>query len=491
MSADLERDATVENCEVCIVGAGLAGLNALFVASQYLSRDQKIILIDRRERVGGMWVDTYPYVRLHQPHPMFTAGNIKWTLGRDPGYLATKDEVLDHFQHCLNEVKRRVQVRELLGREVESCEEADGIVRITSRSSDGRPLVIEAKRLIKAYGFQTAPNDPLELSSKRVQSVSPDYCDMRCEELRDSDTPVWIIGGGKTAMDTAHALITEYPGREVNLVAGSGTFFSRREQFFPMGARRWWGGAQLGKMALDMARLFDGTNEAAVADWFRAKYGIWVTPQTANFLLGVLSDSENETIAAGLNDVVMDHLVDAVDRNGTTDLVFRSGSTKTIQPGSWVVNCTGYFKRVVDRAYVPYLSRSGAVLSIEPRSLTLHLTSYMGYFMTHLLMLDKIRDVPLYELDALDLRNKANAVFPYTLFSLAEYNLSLLTDSLPAKVFSECGLDFNRWYPWPRRMVGTAQFLLRHHREREHVRQSLDTVHERFDVRCGPLEQAG
>ena len=69
MSAGItERDVAVESCEVCIVGAGIAGLNALFVASRYLSRDQKVILIDRRERVGGMWVDTYPYVRLHQPH---------------------------------------------------------------------------------------------------------------------------------------------------------------------------------------------------------------------------------------------------------------------------------------------------------------------------------------------------------------------------------------------------------------------------------------
>ncbi|HWF70599.1 MAG TPA: NAD(P)-binding protein, partial [Mycobacterium sp.] len=80
----------VETCDVCIVGAGIAGLNALFAASRYLSRDQKVILIDRRGRVGGMWVDVYSYVRLHQPHPMFTAGNIEWTLGKDRGYLATK-----------------------------------------------------------------------------------------------------------------------------------------------------------------------------------------------------------------------------------------------------------------------------------------------------------------------------------------------------------------------------------------------------------------
>ena len=218
-------------------------------------------------------------------------------------------------------------------------------MRITCRSSDGRRRIIEAKRLIKAYGLQTKPNDPLEISSRRVKSVSPDYCDMRCEEMRRSDTPVWIIGGGKTAMDTAHALITEYPGREVNLVAGSGTYFLNRDQFFPAGARRWWRGQSFTNLALEMTRRFDGTNETEVGAWFRDTYGTWLTPQTDNFLLGLLSEAENTTIADGLNDVIMDYLVDAVDRNGSTDLVFRSGSTKTIQPGSWIVNCTGYLKR--------------------------------------------------------------------------------------------------------------------------------------------------
>ena len=128
----------------------------------------------------------------------------------------------------------------------------------------------------------------------------------------------------------------------------------------------------------------------------------------------MLSESENKTIAEGLNDVIMDHFVDAVDRNGATDLVFRSGATKAIQPGSWIVNCTGYLMRG-DHPYEPYVSGSGAVVSIQPRSATLHLTSFMGYFLTHLLFLGKIRDVPLYELDVEDLRRKSNAAFPYTL----------------------------------------------------------------------------
>ena len=154
---------TTERCDVCIVGAGVAGLNALFAASRYLTPDQRIILVDRRPRVGGMWVDTYPYVRLHQPHGMFTAGNIAWTIGREPSYLATKTEVLDHFAHCVDVVRQRVPVDEYFGWTLESQDEADGVVRITCRSADGRSLAIETTRLIKAFGFQISPNDPLEV----------------------------------------------------------------------------------------------------------------------------------------------------------------------------------------------------------------------------------------------------------------------------------------------------------------------------------------
>ncbi|OBF36311.1 potassium transporter [Mycobacterium sp. ACS1612] len=477
----------VERCDVCVVGAGIAGLNALFVASQYLSSDQRAILVDRRPRVGGMWVDTYPYVKLHQPHPMFTAGNIRWTLGAKPAHLATKAEVLDHFAYCLDVIKQRARVDEFFGWTVESHDEADGVVRVACSSADGRRSVIEAKRLIKAYGLSVSPNRPLELSSDRVLSVSPDYCDMRCDEMRASDAPVWIIGGGKTAMDTAHALITEYPGREVNLVAGSGTYFMNRDRLLPTGVRRYWAGTSFGKLGLEMARRFDGTNEIAVKQWFRDTYGTWLTPETGNFLAGLLSESENRTIAAGINDVIMDHLVDAVDRNGDTDLVLRSGATKAIQPGSWIVNCTGYLNYDETKPYEPYVSSSGAVLSIHPRSLTLQLTSLMGYFMTHLLMLDKITDIPLYELDAMDLRRKSNAAFGFTLFTLAMYNLGLIAGQIPRKALTDCGVDPSLWYPLPRRLIDAAQFMRAGRRERERQQRTLDTVRERFDVRCGPL----
>ncbi|OBI34984.1 hypothetical protein [Mycobacterium colombiense] len=96
-------------------------------------------------------------------------------------------------------------------------------------------------------------------------------------------------------------------------------------------------------------------------------------------------------------------------------------------------------------------------------------------------------NVPLYELDIDELRRKANPVLPYAVFALLRYNLSLIADVLPTSAFRDCGLDPDRWYPLPRRLLSTARFALTHHRQREHNRQTLDTVRDRFDVRCGPL----
>ena len=96
--------------ELIIVGGGIAGLNALAVASGYLSAHDRVVLVDSRPRAGGMWVDTYDFVRLHQPYPIFTAGDITWQLGKPATYLATRDEVLDHLRHCVDVAGTKVDL---------------------------------------------------------------------------------------------------------------------------------------------------------------------------------------------------------------------------------------------------------------------------------------------------------------------------------------------------------------------------------------------
>jgi hypothetical protein len=45
-------------------------------------------------------------------------------------------------------------------------------------------------------------------------------------------------------------------------------------------------------------------------------------------------------------------------------------------------------------------------------------------------------------------------------FALLQYHLSLIADVLPASAFRDCGLDPDRWYPLPRRLLRTARFVV-------------------------------
>lgn len=478
-----------DSSELCIVGAGITGLNALVVASGYLGRDDSVVLVDTHPRAGGMWVDTYDYVRLHQPHGNFTAGNIGWQLGAERAHLASKSEVLDHLEHCLQVAAKRVAVDERFGWEYLSHDEVDGGVEVTLRSPAGETSTLRTKRLIKAFGHRVQPNDPLPTTSSRVRSTTPEQLEVLGKELRADSAPVWILGSGKTAMDAAHQLIKAYPGREVHMLAGSGTIFSRRETFFPQGARRWWGGTPINTMLRQVGERFDGTNEDEVRAWYQSVYGISPVPGSTNFFGANLSQVELTEITAGLRSIEREYFVDAVDRDDHVDLVLRSGATRRAPVGTWLVNCTGSLLRET-HPHEPVLSQAGAVLSLQMRAATTGIFSaFAGYYMTHLFLTGKLRHAGLYALDVEELTARNKSVVGFASMSLALHNLSVLSDALPNKVALECGLDYDRWYPFPRRLLGMMSFLRSHRRERDHHRATLDTLGERFGIRVGPLVQ--
>lgn len=475
--------------DVCILGAGVAGLNAAFVASQYLTRTARILVLDRHHGPGGMWNDTYSYVRLHQPHPIFTAGDIRWTLGREPGYLATRDEVLAHLRHCYDVISARTDIDARWAWEFVAHEEDGNGVTITARDPEGRPHVFRAARFIKALGFDVEVNEPLPLSSRHVRSVAPQHLDEDGPLAGGDDAPVWVVGSGKTAIDTAHALITRRPGRHVGLVTGTGTYFFNRDKTYVEGARRWWGGIRPNLLFTRIADRFDGTNVDEVVAWCSSEYGVTPLASAANNAFGILSEAEAATVRVGLTEVVTDHLVDVVDEDAGPALVLRSGARHPVAAGSWVVNCTGYLNpREVE--HDPYLSPGGRVLSINSSSMTLGFSSVAGYYMTHLFFLGKLAGAPLYALDFHASRTRTPNAAPPLVAALILHNLSVIIERVPAKVLQDCGLDFDRWYPAPRRLAGQLRFLATHKRDRNRYRAALDAYSSTTGVRCAPLAPA-
>lgn len=488
--AEAAAPPDIKHCALVIVGAGIAGLNALYAASRYLKPTDKVILVDHHARAGGMWTETYDYVRLHQPHPMFTAGDIPWTLGQPPAHLATRQEVLGHFAHCVTELRQRVELVEYyeygyLGHEEVQEDGAWCVyVDITPVTAGGRPLRIRAAHCVKAFGFRIPENDPLHFSSTQLVSLAPQDAAL----FAPSMAPVYVIGGGKTGMDTAHALLSRFPGREVHLVVGKGTLFTNRNKAFPAGLARWWGGNTTLDMFLDLALRFDGDNEAEVRNHFRQQYAVSLGAGYEHFVLGLLSEEENAFIARGIAGTIEDYVEDVTDIDGVPTMRLRSGATRPVAPGTVFVNCTGYVMRVA-HDYEPYRSTHGCVVSVQPTSAIHILTSFAAYFLVHLLYLGKLDTLPLYEMDQESLFRTNKVAAPYAAMVQILLNTMLIVNATPFSVIDHCGLDFDRWYPLPRRLLNALRLKRNGSAYIAHFQRTLDRLGARHALRCGVLER--
>lgn len=487
LSPDCATDTIQETCDLCIIGAGIAGLNALSVAAEYLPASARVVIIDAKPRPGGMWTEVYSFSRLHQPHPTFTVGDRPWTWTRTADYLATGREVEQHLERCYIELRNRMNIVERFGcRATGWNPRGDGAVIAYRTAGATGPLHrLRATRLIDATGFDVQAARDLPLSSRQVGSTSPQRLGTR--ELARSDAPVYVVGGGKTGLDTVHALVTRAPDRKVVLLNGSGSLFIDRDRLLATRLGRWWRGTLVADLFRDVAMRFDGSNEDAIHAHIGRRYGTALTPSPARFLFGLLSRQEREVIAGGLDEVIDDYLEDVVDGPEGPVMVLRSGRTRPVAPGSQFVNCTGHLLRA-PRPPAPCLSANGAILSISPRSLAHFLSSASGYFLAHLFFRGELARAPIYVLDGEALCRISPRAYVAATMALSYHNTITFIDRLPASVVARCGLDFDRLFPLHRRLRALLGIKIAGPRRAAWCRRSFDRVSLRFGVACGPLD---
>jgi len=376
------------NCDLCIVGAGYAGLNAYNAAAKYLPNGARVIVIDRGARWGGQWPETYGFVRLHQPHRMFTAGERRWSIHKPEAHLATKGEILNHFDDIVSMAtsERDLELVELFRYQYEAPFRIEGDrVCLTALPLEGGAPAIEvnAARMIDASGFDVAAKRPLTFSAppSRVHSLAPaDLLSPRWTALMrysaDADKPIWVLGSGKTAMDAINHLAKHASTRRrLFCVAGRGSWFLNRECLFPMD---WW---EMHRPSLrtstdhfiDMMELYDGKNEAevyAAAERAGALHSPLDAPTSFSF--GMCSTAEVENVRATLQPkverVVRAHLVDVMPSDSDESVLLHLQPTdgdesgrfvREIPAGSFIVNCTDNLAPV-DKVH-PIIDESGLV----------------------------------------------------------------------------------------------------------------------------------
>jgi hypothetical protein len=75
-----ERVATLLEADYLVVGAGAAGM--AFTDALVADCDASVVLVDRRHSVGGHWLDSYPFVRLHQASAFYGVASTLLGQGR-------------------------------------------------------------------------------------------------------------------------------------------------------------------------------------------------------------------------------------------------------------------------------------------------------------------------------------------------------------------------------------------------------------------------
>jgi hypothetical protein len=194
-----------------VIGAGASGM--AFTDTLIAHSDADVVLVDRRHRPGGHWLDAYPFVRLHQPSAYY--GVASRPLGFDridesgpnAGFYERSGaaEICDHFGRALDEVLLPSGRVRFLGR-TEYRGDDGGRHHLVSLLNGAETSVRIRKKLVDAtYVESDIPSrhrPGFEVGSG-VRLIAPN-------DLVDLDRPisdVTVIGGGKTAMDTCTWLL--------------------------------------------------------------------------------------------------------------------------------------------------------------------------------------------------------------------------------------------------------------------------------------------
>lgn len=195
-----------------VVGAGASGM--AFVDTLVANTDAEVVLVDRRHRPGGHWLNAYPFVRLHQPSAYY--GVESRSLGRDridregpnAGFYerASAAELCAYYADVLDELLTTGRVR-FFGMTDHRGGSRDGHL-LLSLLDGSETLVRPRRKVIDATYVQS------EIPSRRVPdlAVEPGVTLVSPNGLVDLGEPAkrfTVIGAGKTAIDTCVWLLDE------------------------------------------------------------------------------------------------------------------------------------------------------------------------------------------------------------------------------------------------------------------------------------------
>lgn len=322
-----------------VIGAGASGM--AFTDTLVAETDADVILVDRRHRPGGHWLDAYPFVRLHQPSACYGVASRELgqlridSSGVNAGFYerASAAEIVDYYGRVLDEtLEPSGQVR-FFGNH-DYVGEEDGHHRIVSRLTGEAVAVTVRRRLVDATYTESS------IPSRHTPgfAVDPAVAFVPPNALVDLDRPAGgftVIGGGKTAADTCNWLLDQgYDPDRIRWVRCRDPWMFDRAHFQPLDL-------VAGTMEMQAAWVAAAAEAADGAEFCHRleDAGVMVridpTVEPQLFRGATISRAELEALRT-IDDVVRLGRVSRVDR----DVITLEQGTLPARPGEVYVDCT-------------------------------------------------------------------------------------------------------------------------------------------------------
>jgi hypothetical protein len=195
-----------------VIGAGASGM-AFVDALIAEDPEVDVLMVDRRHRPGGHWIDAYPFVRLHQPSATYgvtsrpLGENRLIESGPEAGSYerATAAEIVSYYDKVLEDVLLPSGRVRFLGM-TDHVGEDGGEHSLVSLMGGGTSTVRVRRRVVDATYTESS------IPSRHVPGFAVDDGAVLVppNDLVRLDSPATgytVIGAGKTAMDTCGWLL--------------------------------------------------------------------------------------------------------------------------------------------------------------------------------------------------------------------------------------------------------------------------------------------
>lgn len=194
-----------------VVGAGATGM--AFVDTLITESDSDVVMVDRRHRPGGHWLDAYPFVRLHQPSAYYgvnshVLGNERIDeTGPNAGFYerSTAAEICDYYNRVLEQhLLPSGRVHFFPMSEYSGGQGGDHHIRSLLTGAE-TTVSVRRKFVDATYVESSIPSrhTPRYEIDSGVRVIPPN-------DLVDLDEPATgftVVGAGKTAMDACNWLL--------------------------------------------------------------------------------------------------------------------------------------------------------------------------------------------------------------------------------------------------------------------------------------------